>query len=102
MTFLFLLRYGTWFLAPIHCSKNPEPVFLNFNGAQEPIPRNRFRQPMKPGGPVRQPYPYSVPRPHRIPAQHSTGNFVSPLLVSFWKSNLRYCLEGKIVTLSIW
>ncbi len=32
----------------------PEPVFVNVYGAQEPIPRNRFRQPMQPGGPVRQ------------------------------------------------
>ncbi len=27
---------------------------LNFYGAQESIPRNRFRQPMQHGGPVRQ------------------------------------------------
>jgi hypothetical protein len=32
----------------------PEPVFVNNYGAQESIPRNRFRQPMSPGGPVRQ------------------------------------------------
>ncbi len=31
----------------------PEPVFLNVYGAQESIPRNEFRQPMFPGGPVR-------------------------------------------------
>ncbi len=30
-----------------------EPEFLNFLGAQESIPRNQFRQPMWPGGPVR-------------------------------------------------
>jgi hypothetical protein len=30
-----------------------EPVFLNVYGAQESIPRNEFRQPMEPGGPVR-------------------------------------------------
>jgi hypothetical protein len=29
-----------------------EPVFLNVYGAQESIPRNEFRQPMEPGGPV--------------------------------------------------
>jgi hypothetical protein len=29
-----------------------EPVFLNVYGAQESIPRNEFRQPMYPGGPV--------------------------------------------------
>ncbi len=33
-----------------------EPEFLNFYGAQELSPRNQFRQPMYPGGPVRQPY----------------------------------------------
>ncbi len=31
----------------------PEPVFLNVSGAQESILRNEFRQPIKPGGPVR-------------------------------------------------
>jgi hypothetical protein len=31
-----------------------EPVFVNNYGAQESIPRDRFRQPMQPGGPVRQ------------------------------------------------
>ncbi len=31
---------------PIDCSKTPEPVFVNVYGAQESIPRNRFRQPM--------------------------------------------------------
>ncbi len=44
----------------------PEPVFLNVYGAQEPIPRHQFRQPMYPGGPVQQPYSYSVPSPHRF------------------------------------
>jgi hypothetical protein len=34
------------------CVGNTEPEFLNFQGAQESIPRNRFRQPVKPGGPV--------------------------------------------------
>ncbi len=33
-----------------------EPEFLNFYGAQELSPRNQFRQPMYPGGPVRQLY----------------------------------------------
>jgi hypothetical protein len=32
---------------------DPEPEFLNVYGAQESIPRNEFRQPMQPGGPVR-------------------------------------------------
>jgi hypothetical protein len=31
-----------------------EPVFVNVYGAQESIPRNRFRQPLYTGGPVRQ------------------------------------------------
>ncbi len=31
-----------------------EPVFVNVFGAREPISRNRFRQPTKPGGPVLQ------------------------------------------------
>ncbi len=41
-------------------SKNKEsiePEFLNFYGAQESVPRNQFCQPLKTGGPVRQPYP---------------------------------------------
>ncbi len=33
--------------------QRPEPVFLNVHGAQEYIPRNEFRQPIWPGGPVR-------------------------------------------------
>jgi hypothetical protein len=37
----------------VYWAKTPEPVFLNVSGAQESIPRNEFRQPMKPGGPVR-------------------------------------------------
>jgi hypothetical protein len=50
---------------------HPEAVFLNFNGAQKSIPRNRFRQPMYPGGPLREPYSYLVPSPidcSKIPA----------------------------------
>jgi hypothetical protein len=34
--------------------ESPEPVFVNVEEAQESIPRNRFRQPVEPGGPVRQ------------------------------------------------
>ncbi len=33
-----------------------EPEFLDFQGAQESIPRHQFRQPMQHGAPVRQPY----------------------------------------------
>jgi hypothetical protein len=36
------------------------------------IPRNQFRQPMQPGKPVRQPYSYSVPNPHRLFKNFST------------------------------
>jgi hypothetical protein len=53
----------------LHPSHLSEPVFLNVYGAQELIPRNEFRQPMWPGGPVRfvrKPYSYSVPSPHRL------------------------------------
>jgi hypothetical protein len=46
--------------------QSTEPEFVNFYGAQESIPRNRFRQPMKPGGPIRQPHSDSVPCPHRL------------------------------------
>jgi hypothetical protein len=38
-------------LLPLYFSLGP--VFLNVYGAPELIPRNEFRQPMKPGGPVR-------------------------------------------------
>jgi hypothetical protein len=50
---------GRWWAAGVlahpcefspHCT---EPEFLNFYGAQESIPRNQFRKPMKPSGPVR-------------------------------------------------
>ncbi len=40
-------------IEPRHSKSYPEPVFLNVYGAQESIPMNEFRQPMKPGGPVR-------------------------------------------------
>jgi hypothetical protein len=49
-----------------------EPEFLNFSGAQESIPRNQFRQAEQPGGPVRQPYSYSVPGPQRLFKNSST------------------------------
>ncbi len=39
----------------VKCSIRNEPIFVNdFFGAQESIPINRFRQPMKLGGPVRE------------------------------------------------
>ncbi len=50
-----------------------EPGFLKFKEAQESIPRNQFRQAVQPGGPIRQPYYYSIiPAPidcSKIPAQ---------------------------------
>jgi hypothetical protein len=45
---------------------------LNFYGAQESIPRNRVRQPMEPGGPVR-PYDNPIPSPHRLFKYSNTG-----------------------------
>jgi hypothetical protein len=41
-------RLGMHFTQP----QRTEPVFLNVYGAKESIPRNEFRQPMYPGGPV--------------------------------------------------
>jgi hypothetical protein len=38
----------------VKCSIRNEPIFFNVFGAQESIPINRFSQPMKLGGPVRQ------------------------------------------------
>jgi hypothetical protein len=43
-----------------------QPVLLYVYVAPELIPRNEFRQPMEPGGPVRKPYSSSVPSPHRL------------------------------------
>jgi hypothetical protein len=57
---IYMYRY-VQFLYIVQCT---EPEFLNFYGAQESIPRNQFRQSVKPGGPVRQPHSYSVPSPH--------------------------------------
>jgi hypothetical protein len=37
------------------------------------IPRNQFCQPKKPGGPVRQPYSYSVSSPHSLFKNSGTG-----------------------------
>ncbi len=43
------------------------PEFVNVQGAQEQIPRNRFRRPMQPGGPVRQTgLQYRYARLHRM------------------------------------
>jgi hypothetical protein len=46
----FTTQVGKLPLCTLFCT---EPVFLNVYGAQKSIPRNEFRQPMKPGGPVR-------------------------------------------------
>ncbi len=46
--------------------QSTEPEFKNFDWARESIPRNQFHQPMKPGGPVRQPYSDPVLSPHRL------------------------------------
>ncbi len=37
------------------------------------VSKDRFRQPMKPGGPVPQTYSYSIPSPHRLFKNSSTG-----------------------------
>jgi hypothetical protein len=60
-------------------NEKTEPVFLNFYGAQESIPGNRFRQSMKPGGPAGQTYSYSVPSPHRLFKNSSTD--LDPVLL---------------------
>ncbi len=41
-------------------------TFLKLQGAQESISSKQFRQAVQPGGPVQQPYSYSVPSPHRL------------------------------------
>jgi hypothetical protein len=38
----------------VKCSIRNEPIFVNVFEAQESIPINRFSQPMKLGGPVRE------------------------------------------------
>ncbi len=55
-----------------HTAENTEPAFSNLFGAQETIPQNRFHQPMKPGGPIRQTYSYLVPIPHTMFKNSST------------------------------
>ncbi len=50
-----------------------EPEFLNFQGAQESIPKKPIPSGcVLPGGPVRQSYSYSVPIPHRLFKNSST------------------------------
>jgi hypothetical protein len=59
----------------INVQQQTEPEFLNFEGTQESIPRNQFRLAVSGGGgPVRQPYSYSVPSPHRLFKNSSTGD----------------------------
>ncbi len=53
----------------------PEPKFLIFLRAQESIPRKQFRQPLQPGGPVRQPYSYQVPSLHRMFKNSNTDSY---------------------------
>jgi hypothetical protein len=50
-------------------------------------PGNRFRQPMLPGGPVRQPYSFSVPSPHRLLYNSSTGTLKKEHHVLFCRRN---------------
>jgi hypothetical protein len=64
----------------------PEPVLLNVYGAPALIPRNEFRQPMEPGGPVRKPYSSSVPSPHRLfKNSSSVRSFICNALISLRK-----------------
>ncbi len=59
----FLFTFSCW----IPFERSPaEPEFLKFQGAPESIPRNQIQQHMQPGWPVRQPYSYSAPSPHRL------------------------------------
>ncbi len=101
---VFLNVYGAQESIPRNEFRQPvaEPVFLNVYGAQESIPSYRFRQPMQPVGPVRQiglsdrppdwesilgllkrsikPYSYSVPSPHRLFENSSSGQTTYVLL----------------------
>ncbi len=64
-----------------------EPEFYKISkSAQESIPRNQFRQPIEPDGPIWQPYSYSVPiAPHRLFKNPRTAitapSFLTSLLV---------------------
>ncbi len=66
-----------------------EPVFLNVYGARESIPRNEFRRPMQPGGPIRKPYSYSVHSPHRLFKNSGSG-------MRIWGSQGTYPHPSKI------
>jgi hypothetical protein len=64
-----------------------EPEFLN--GAQESRPRNRFGQPLKPGGPARQPYlTYWPARLHKLAESIPWNRFLGSL--NLYKFGLRY------------
>jgi hypothetical protein len=49
----------------------PEPIFT--------LLRNQFHQAVQPGGPVRQPYSYSVRSPRRLFKHSSTGRMSEEL-----------------------
>ncbi len=80
---VFLNVYGAPKLIPrneFRQPMKPEPVFLNVRIAQESIPRNEFRQPIWPGGPVRYLYSYLAPSPIdflKIPAL--AGRYDNPI-----------------------
>ncbi len=61
---------------PLCVLSQSEPVCVNVYGAQESIPRNRFRQPMQPDGPVRK-IELSY-RPARLEIDSCTGSFKGP------------------------
>jgi hypothetical protein len=78
LVYVYMTQWGSSLLCVHH-----SPVIvnvtrariLNFLGARESIPRNKFRQSRKPGGPVRQPCSYSLPSPNRIFKNSSTATF---------------------------
>ncbi len=66
-----------------------------------PYSWNRFRQPMLPGGPVRQPYSNSVPSPHRL-LKIPELNVHSVVLLSFYALYCSYfhiLLHGRALKL---
>ncbi len=63
--------------------KQSEPEFLNFQGAQESIPRSQFRQAVQPGGPVNNPLPTRFLAPQRLFKNSSTAVSGGEVSVSF-------------------
>ena len=89
-TSALLLRYA--FHAGASLFSETETVFLNFQEAQESMPRNRFRQATQAGGPVRQLGSYSVPSPHRLLKNSST----CALSIRMCTHVLENCLKKRV------